>query len=78
MTTVVKKIKRKTSLGDIEIYRYVYIQHRNNEKVITRYVGKLEEIIEFYLRNKNRLEKCRGRDLNPGKPDYESGALWWL
>ncbi len=42
--------KERTSLGDIRIYKYVYIQYRNNGKVITKYVGKLEEIMKFYLK----------------------------
>ena len=76
MTIVVKNIKRRTSLGDIRIYRYVYIQYRNNGRVITKYVGKLEEIVEFYLRNKDKLRKCGGRDSNPRRPSPPD--LKWL
>ena len=76
MTIVVKSIKRRTSLGDVRTYRYVYIQYRNNGKVVTKYVGKLEEIVEFYLRSKGKLRWCGGWDSNPRRPsppDLKSG-----
>lgn len=60
---------------------YVYRQFRAGKKVVSIYIGPLEEIAEFYLKHKKefRKEKRRGRDLNPGAPtgasDLESDPL---
>ena len=66
MPYVVKKIGGKL---------YVYRQFRVGEKVITKYIGSLNKIVDFYIKNKNILKECPGRDLNPGSPAREAGIL---
>lgn len=47
---VVKKIVKKLqSDGSIRTYYYVYEQYREGKKVVTKYIGSLEEIVKFYI-----------------------------
>ncbi len=55
---VVKRIKDKL---------YVYLQGRENGKIVTKYIGPLDKIAEFYLRAKSQ-DWCGGWDLNPRRP----------
>ncbi len=72
MGYVVKRIKGRL---------YVYEQYRRDGKVVTKYVGPLERIIEEWKTLKNM--ELRGEaprwwargDLNPRPPGYEPGAL---
>ncbi len=73
---VVKRITKKLkSDGSIRTYYYVYEQYRVGKKVITRYIGSLEEIVKFYVENKQNLEEWARGDSNPRPPGYEPGAL---
>ena len=66
---VVKKVKG---------HLYVYLQGRNSEgKVVTKYIGPLEKIVETYLKSKGNLWWARG-DLNPGPPPRQGGVLTGL
>ena len=50
VTFVVKRIRKRLSDGTIKEYRYVYWQERlPSGKVLTRYIGPLEEIVKAYL-----------------------------
>ena len=75
VTYVVKRIKKRVkSTGEIRYYYYVYRQERKGDKVFTKYIGPLENIVEFYLKNLVRgvgFEPTMG--LHP--PDLESGPL---
>ncbi len=77
---VVKRITKKLkSDGSIRTYYYVYEQYRDGKKVVTKYVGPLEEIVKFYIKHKQKHEEnieewARG-DSNPRPPGYEPGAL---
>ena len=69
---VVKRIKGRL---------YVYEQYRKDGKVVTKYVGPLERIVEGYKRCQNMGNGgeapnwwARG-DSNPRPPGYQPGAL---
>ena len=66
MVYVIKRIKGK---------RYVYKQWKINGKTISKYVGSLVKIVNFYLENKDSFEKWTGRDLNPRPSPCEGDAL---
>ncbi len=72
MGYVVKRIKGRL---------YVYLQYRENSRVVTRYVGPLERIVEEYKRCKDMGLRCEasawwtGRDLNPGPLGCKPSAL---
>ena len=66
---VVKKVKG---------HYYVYLQGRNSEgKVVTKYIGPLERIVEAYLKINGDSWWARG-DLNPRPPPREGGVLTGL
>ncbi len=72
MGYVVKRIKGRL---------YVYEQYRRDGRVIAKYVGPLERIIEEWktlrdmgLRGQGPEWWARG-DLNPRPPGYQPGAL---
>jgi len=49
VTYVVKKTKKRLSTEVIKEYRYVYWQERLKDgKILTKYIGPLEEIVETY------------------------------
>ena|GEM_PF-5277002 len=71
MTIVVKRINYKRVDGSNVSYYYIYKQWREGNKIKTKYIGKLEDIVDFYLtyypliyQNFTFVES-RGRDLNP-------------
>jgi hypothetical protein len=70
---VVKKIKGRV---------YVYLQGRENGKVVTKYLGPLDRIVNEWLTCKQLLSEedlnrgwWTGRDLNPGPLGCEPSAL---
>ncbi len=50
---VVKRIVKDLSDGSKGIYYYVYEQYRKNGRVVTKYIAKLDDIIEFYIKHRN-------------------------
>ena len=42
-------VVKKRVDGSTAAYYYVYRQGRVNRKVVTKYIGKLEDIANFYL-----------------------------
>ena len=64
-------VERLESSNRIRYYYYVYEQYRIGDRVITRYIGRLDEIVELYL----KMSEWTGRDLNPGPPGCKPGAL---
>ena len=54
ITYVVKRIRKKLMDGTIREYRYVYIyRYTDDGKVLSRCIGRLDEIVEIYLKAKN-------------------------
>ncbi len=69
---MIKRVAEKLESSDrVRYYYHVYEQYRIGDRVITRYIGKLEEIVESYL----KIKEWTGRDLNPGPPGCKPGAL---
>ena len=61
VTYVVKRIRKKIkSTGETKYYYYVYRQERRGDKVRTKYIGPLEDIVEFYLKNIGKLAPGAG------------------
>ena len=54
---VVKRIKGRL---------YVYEQYRRDGKVVTKYIGSLESIVDGYKRFRNRVEGCSTQLVGPG------------
>ncbi len=70
---VVKRVKGRL---------YVYLQGRENGRVVTRYLGPLDRIVEEWLHYKQQLNNgdlkrgwWTGRDLNPGPLGCQPSAL---
>ena len=57
MVYVVKKINGR---------KYVYKQFRVGRKIVSKYIGSLNKMVEFYIENKDNFNVCGRRDLNPG------------
>ncbi len=73
---VVKRIRKKLKDGTVKTYYYVYEQYRDGDRVPTKYIAPLEEIVEFYIKHKRKHEERWARgDSNPRPPGYEPGAL---
>ena len=50
---VVKRLVKDLSDGTKGVYYYVYEQYRQGNKVVTKYIGKLDDIIEFFIKYRN-------------------------
>ncbi|MCD6488020.1 MAG: putative integrase [Desulfurococcales archaeon] len=48
---VVKRITKELKDRSIATYYYVYEQYRIDGRVKTKYIAKLDEVIEFYVKN---------------------------
>ena len=72
---VVKRLFKDLSDGTKGVYYYVYEQYRQGNKVVTKYIGKLDDIIEFFIKHRNSGKWWTGRDLNPGPLGCQPSAL---
>ena len=63
---VVKRVKGRL---------YVYMQGRENGKVVTRYLGPLDKIVNEWLKCRELWGWWTGRDLNPGPLGCQPSAL---
>ena len=78
---VVKRINYKRVDGTNASYYYIYKQWREGRKIKTKYIGKLEDIVNFYLTYHPLIENawCGGWDSKPRRPtpaDLESAAFY--
>ncbi len=60
---VVKRLVKRLCSGEVKEYYYVYEQYREGNKVITKYIGPFNEIVETY--KKLKQEVVRGVGFEP-------------